>query len=432
MKKIWITSAVLATVLYANELSIDEELENQKVETVKKSNGMMPSISLIVDMGYTTRNFDNENTTEHIEIPGLVHGGGDEHEGHSHTSLAGDDGFTLNYAELSLGASIDNYFDLKGIFHITQDAIEIEEAYATTTSLPWNLRGRVGKFNSNFGYLNEKHHHSYSFNDIPLIYNALLGGHGLNDIGVQLQYVLPFNTYTMVGLEVLEGTNEQSFGVDGFSPTDANETFAGVEGTDTPLVVGYIKTSFDIAGGTLLAGASVANGKSRIAHLDEGDESHAFAGDSTIYGVDMTYKNYFSTHNSITLQGEYLYRELDGKQYVPNTTNDAWKSIVNLNKKQAGFYTQVVYRHNKEIAMGVRYSAIVQNDVLANGVNKNISDDIYVASAMVEYNFSEFSRVRLQYTHNSSLFNEDGTKNNKDEIGLQFNYAIGAHGAHSF
>ncbi len=51
---------------------------------------------------------------------------------------------------------------------------------------------------------------------------------------------------------------------------------------------------------------------------------------------------------------------------------------------------------------------------------------------MLEYNPSEFSRLRLQYNHNSSLYNEEGEKNNKDEVVLQFNYAIGAHGAHTF
>ena len=65
-------------------------------------------------------------------------------------------------------------------------------------------------------------------------------------------------------------------------------------------------------------------------------------------------------------------------------------------------------------------------------MDKDMTDDIAVTSAMVEYNFSEYSRLRLQYNHNGSLYNEDGIKNNKDEILLQFTYAIGAHGAHSF
>ena len=43
-------------------------------------------------------------------------------------------------------------------------------------------------------------------------------------------------------------------------------------------------------------------------------------------------------------------------------------------------------------------------------------DDMYVTSAMLEYNPSEFSRIRLQYNHNSSLYDEEGHKNNKNEF----------------
>jgi len=51
---------------------------------------------------------------------------------------------------------------------------------------------------------------------------------------------------------------------------------------------------------------------------------------------------------------------------------------------------------------------------------------------MAEYHPSEFSRIRLQYNHNSALYNEDGEQQDIDTVMVQFNIAIGAHGAHSF
>ena len=57
---------------------------------------------------------------------------------------------------------------------------------------------------------------------------------------------------------------------------------------------------------------------------------------------------------------------------------------------------------------------------------------MYVTSAMLEYNPSEFSRLGLQYNYNSVLNTYRLPKNNKNEVVLQFNYAIGAHGAHAF
>lgn len=435
MKKIWMISAIASTLLCAQEItqeSIEQQLESKKVNTPKES-GFMPDLSLIVDVSYTNRSFDEDHHTDHLEIPGFVHGGGHDHGEYSHIPLAGNDGFNLNYAELSIGASVDNYFDLKGVFHLTEDDFEIEEAYATTRALPYHLQAKVGKFKSDFGYLNNKHHHSYNFSDTPLIYQSLLGDHGLNEVGAQLQYVMPLPVYVMVGIEALSGENEQSFGIDTFSPHDAPEDFEGVERVSQPaLWVGYLKTSFDVAGGTLLGGVSMAKGKSRIDHLEDEEEAHAFAADTTLYGIDLVYKKYFAADHVITWQSEYLYREMDGTKYIPTDTEDAWANEIALKKEQAGFYSELIYQYDKNWRTGVRYSAITQNDITTDGTLQDMPDDMYVTSAMLEYNPSEFSRLRLQYNHNSSLYNEEGEKNNKNEVVLQFNYAIGAHGAHTF
>ncbi len=432
MKKILFS--VLACTLIAGAETHDHDhttLESLEEPTKHEHESNMPKISLIVDAGYSHEELDNPDTTDHLEIPGLLHGGGDAHEGHMHTPLAGDDGFKLNYAELMMSASVDNYFDLSAIFHLSEDDFEIEEAHVTTTSLPYSLKAKLGKFKSDFGYLNSKHHHAYNFSDMPLVYKALLGDHGLSETGIQLQYVAPVSTYVMFGVEVLQGENEQSFGTEGFAPANAAEDFDGVEDNDDPLIAAYIKGSFELGGGTVLTGVSMARGKARIAHLED-EEPHAFAGDSTLYGADLTYKYYFSTHNSITLQSEYLYRELDGTQYIPNAAADGWQATPSITKEQGGFYTELIYQFDRYYKAGVRYSAITQNDVTVAGTDQGITDDISVTSVMAEYNPSEQSRIRLQYNHNESLYDENGVKNNKDEIVLQFTYTIGAHAAHAF
>lgn len=434
MQKIWMISAIAATLIYGQEMTLEEELASQKTTPAVTQDDYMPNISLILDASYINESLDID--TEHVEIPSFVEGGSDDE--HAHTPLVGNDGFNFNYAELVMSASVDNYFDLMAVFHMTEDDIEIEEGYVVTTSLPYHLRAKIGKFRSDFGYLSNKHEHAYSFQKLPLIYNALLGDHAINEEGVQLQYVFPTNIYTMAGVELLRGENEQSFGVEGFTTPDLTE----VEDVSQPsLVVGYLKTSFDIGGSTVLGGVSIAKGDSRMNHLGdvhadhEEEGAHAFAGDTTIYGADLVYKNYFSATQSITWQSEYLYREMDGTKYS-EVEEGVWGSSA-LNKKQAGFYTQLVYQHDRNIRAGVRYSGITQNDIIANTSPVDSTDDIYIISTMAEYNFSEFSRVRLQYNHDASLYTEDHItenliKNNKDEIIVQFTYAIGAHGAHPF
>jgi len=453
MKKIIIMSAIASSMLFAQELtqaSLAQQLQAKKVSSAKGSS-YMPDISLIMDVSYNNISFDEEGHTDHLEIPGFVHGGGHDHDGHGHTSLAGEDGFNFNYAELVIAASVDNYFDLKGVFHLTEDDFEIEEAFATTRSLPYHLQFKVGKFKSDFGYLNNKHAHNYNFYEMPLVYNALLGDHGINELGFQLQYVVPTEQYIMVGLEALQGENERSYGYEGFTLDDSGHDHdeheeeeheehdeheeeghsTEIDDADQPaLWIAYAKTSFDIGGGTLLAGVSMAQGDSRMNHLEDEEGAHAYSGDNTLYGADLTYKYYFAADNAITWQSEYIYREMDGTKYVEGQDGE-WKDVA-LNKEQSGYYTELIYQYDKNYRAGVRYSALNQNDITANGNMQKMPDDMYVTSAMLEYNPSEFSRIRLQYNHNSSLYDEEGHKNNKNEIVLQFNYAIGAHGAHSF
>jgi len=435
MKKIWIAVTLVPALLCAQnttEVSLETLLESKKVK-VSKSESFMPNISLIVDASYTQQSFEEDHHIEHLEIPGFAHGGGHSHGGHSHAPLAGNDGFNLNYAELTLDASVDTYFDLKGVFHLTEDTFEIEEAFATSRSLPYNLQIKIGKFKSDFGYLNNKHHHNYNFSDMPLIYKSLLGDHGINEEGIQFQYVLPLPIYVLGGVEVLKGENEQSFGSHAFAPHHAGEDFEGIEKVSQPgLWLGYIKSSFDVGDGTILAGISMAKGKSNIDHLEDEENAHAFSGNTTLYGVDLTYKKYFSANHVITWQSEYLYREMDGTRYLPNASERGWKKEISFVKKQAGFYSELVYQYDKNWRAGLRYSAINQNDIISNSQKQNKPDNMHVSSAMLEYNPSEFSRIRLQYNHDTSLFNEEGMRNNKNELVLQFNYAIGAHGAHAF
>ncbi|MGC8869230.1 MAG: hypothetical protein ACP5P7_06190, partial [Sulfurihydrogenibium sp.] len=102
-----------------------------------------------------------------------------------------------------------------------------------------------------------------------------------------------------------------------------------------------------------------------------------------------------------------------------------------LEKKQGGFYVQGIYKFDQRWRVGLRYDLINKNDVIAKGKNQNLPDNLYRYSAMIDFLPSEFSRIRLQYNYDKSLFLGSERKTNH-EIILQFNLAIGAHGAHGF
>jgi hypothetical protein len=249
--------------------------------------------------------------------------------------------------------------------------------------------------------------------------------HGINETGLQLQWVAPTDTYLMIGAEILQGENTQMFGKDkiGTYTTQA----------DAPaLFVGYIKTSFDIDDTTILGGLSYAQGSTRIDH--SGDEApHVVSGDSKLYGADLVIKHYFDSYSFLKFQSELLSREIDGTQYNLNPANTTVVlTSPAINKKQTGAYAQLVYALNKSWQMGLRYDTIFINDITSNGVTVDKGNNFDKYSAMVEYHTSEFARFRLQYNHNNSLYDEDGNRQDISTVILQANISIGAHGAHSF
>ena len=397
----------------------------------------LPDISVVGDMSYVSRD-RKDGELQHLEVPGVAHGllASHNHDGDSHSPYNAKNGFNLNYAELGLSKSVDPFFSFNSIFHFSESGVEIEELYFTTTALGYNTRVKGGKFNSDFGYLNSKHHHAWSFADMPLVYESFLGMHGINEKGLQLQWTAPTSNYLMFGLEALQGENEQMFGNSEIHLEDMNIT--ALEGIDPApakkapsLFIGYVKSSFDIGDTTVLGGVSYAKGSSRIDHTGDEEGPHAFSGDSELYGIDLKVKHYFDSYSSLEWQSEILSRKMEGTQYALNTAGDALVSP-SMTKKQSGLYSELLYAPNKSWRMGARIDSIFKNDVIANGVNQDKPDNLNKYSAMVEYYTSEFARLRLQYNHNKALYNEDGQRNDINSIILQANFAIGAHGAHSF
>ncbi|MEN8147782.1 MAG: hypothetical protein ABFR02_09210, partial [Campylobacterota bacterium] len=175
MKKTILLSTLVVSSLFA-EIPPLKPVE----ERTFSQSQYMPDISLITDFSYVYRNMDNSELG-HLEIPGVAHGilGSHAHDEHSHATYNANNGFNFNYAELILSSNVDPYFSMDAVFHFSEHGVEIEEAYFTTSALPAGLRLRGGKLLSEFGRLNSQHHHYWDFGDMPLVYEAFLGSHGI-------------------------------------------------------------------------------------------------------------------------------------------------------------------------------------------------------------------------------------------------------------
>ncbi|SHK22318.1 TonB-dependent receptor [Thermocrinis minervae] len=368
-----------------------------------RQTAFLPDISLIVDTSAVGRSL-NDDRYKQLTIPGFTYRNTDDTPNVNR-------GFNLNYAELYLYAPVDPYFDLYATIPFSEHGSELEEAYAVTRGLPGGLQVKLGKFRSSFGRLNSLHPHVWDFVDAPLVYRVFLGDDGLVEKGIQVNWLAPLPFYLLFGAEVLQGENQESFGTDGFQVGSFS-----VSSTRKPnLYVGFVKTSFDLGNLSVLTGLSLATGHARNA-------SEGFAGRTRLYGFDLTAKYFIDSYRYLAFQTEYLYRDQKGQIY--DGTNS---TVQDVSKKQGGLYAQVVWRFDPRWRVGLRYDLIDKNSVTGMQTYKNL----YAYYGMLEYNPTEFSRIRFQVGQNRAFF-EGTNRKTVNEVILQFNFAIGAHGAHPF
>ncbi len=84
-----------------------------------------------------------------------------------------------------MSASIDPFARGYAIINGNADGIEVEEAAIVTTSLPYNLTAKGGRFFADFGRLSKFHDHDLPFVNRPIVLDEYVGGESQAD-GVEL------------------------------------------------------------------------------------------------------------------------------------------------------------------------------------------------------------------------------------------------------
>ena len=353
------------------------------------------NISLIVDT-YAYVSSLNDRELESSSIPGFTT-----------TGLEQREGFNLRAAELIFFAQMTPLINLYANLPATEDGIEVEEAYAATTSLSKGLAIKGGKFKSNFSRINSQHPHAWDFFDIPLPYRAFLGDEGLGgEKGVQVTCLPPLPLRSTIGVELLQGENELLFGADARSGPHALSVFA--KGTVEP-------TEHSILHG----GPSLLIGKARNANVTEGAE---LDGTSTLAGMEVAWKWELAHQEQLIFRSEYLYLIQNGI-LIGDSVPDV------LRRRQDGFYFQGTYQR-KLWRYGVRYDllGLFADRFQRGGIREEFGATPWRATGLVEYSLSETARIRLQYNHDRS--GRHGSNNNEGI--LQFIFGIGAHTPHTF
>jgi hypothetical protein len=403
MKKIFVIFILILlplSILYS---------QNQKISSPFSQAKFVPNISAILDFSYIYRDIDDLEL-DRTYLPGYATIGDDYNYGLQ--------GFSFNYFELALESVVDPYFDLFAVFQFTNGEFSIEEAFFKTRSLPAGFQIKAGKFFSGFGRLNAQHDHIWNFCDQPLVYKSIFGTINLNDLGVQLNWVAPTDLFLKLGFEIFQGQNQDSYSFYNEDMTIGDTLY---ERLSVPLFVGFLKTSTDINNFVLLGGISYATGKINKFYEETG---YGLTGNSNVWGIDLTIKYLIDSYRYLNLQSEFLLRTQKGDLVSE-------LDIQRLDKKQHGFYSELVWRFKRRWRCGLRYDLVKGGDNLYLDENSIITGDLTKFSAMIEFNATEFSRIRIQYNYNKAKVLDNELKG-FSEIFINCNLAIGAHGAHKF
>ena len=377
---------------------------------MSNANAFNPAMSLVLSGLYASTSVDPAN----YNIAGFqlskVSGAG-----------PGSRGFNLTESELGFSANIDPW--LRGAANISlhsDDSVSVEEAYIQSTSLGNGVTAKAGRFLSGIGYLNSHHSHTWDFVDSPLAYQALLGTQ-YGDDGIQISWLPPTDQYIELGFELGRGKS--------FPGSNTGRNGASMSAL-TLHTGGDVGESHSWRAGVSLLGAQAndllldnLNGSGTLV-------TSAFTGNTKVWIVDGVWKwapNGNVKQTNFKLQGEYISSARSGQlSYDVTGANTGDGYVAN----QSGWYLQGVYQFMPEWRVGLRTEQLDAgspnygiNSAALLGTGYRPSKD----SVMLDYNPSEFSRVRLQLSQDRARENQTD-----NQFFLQYQMSLGAHGAHGY
>ncbi|MDH5517655.1 MAG: hypothetical protein OEY36_07530 [Gammaproteobacteria bacterium] len=329
-------------------------------------------------------------------------------------------GFTVQNVELTMKATVDNYFDAQSNFIFLIDAagetvVELEEAFLTTRQLDGGLQIKAGQYFTEFGRQNVQHPHSWSFADQPVILSRLFGGDGLRSQGLRLSWLMPTDWFSefFIGAQNAKGETVSSFlnadgeDVAGYILTDRNAR----DSSDLLYSARWLN-AFDLSDSI-----SINFGISAL----QGPNASDTDSNTKIIGSDLYIK--WQAINSqrgfpfVAWHSEFLQRDYEAL----NQTDPNHQLL-----SDSGYFSQILWGFKPGWVVGLRIE-----DAHSEGDNSSdpTRDDRQRVSANISWYLSEYSKLRIQYNRDEAQHLVDQTA---DSIWLQLEFNMGSHAAHSF
>ena len=323
--------------------------------------------------------------------------------------------------ELNIAASVDPFAKAYAVINASADPVTgdaslgVEEAALQTTSLPWNLELKAGRFFGEFGRLAYIHDHELPVVNRPLALDQYIGGESRTD-GAQLNWLLPVDHY----ISLTAGLGDQ-FGGD--NPPNHVGEFRHFSGLNFwSRLSTYFNLTPDIS---LEPGISGLWNPHTTAQWDPAVQALPVSHGNTftererrLLGTDLvlSYKPLRNNQfQSITWGTELLYS--DNRYDVSN----AGKDLPGGSVGSLGLYSYLAYKFHRQWTTGLLF------DWVEDVVNKKAQTFAY--SPYITWATSHWSQIRLQYTytdHNAESTAAFGLRPDH-AVYLQWAWIIGAH-----
>ena len=298
----------------------------------------------------------------------------------------------LQESEASFQAIVDPYARADFFIAFGEEGVEVEEGYLTFPALPGGLLVKAGKMRGAFGKVNTFHNHQITWTDRPLVIENLLGGEeGISDAGLSVARLVPNPWF------FLEATGQVFRG-------DSGDLFRSSKRGDLSYVA-HLRGYQDLSESTNIdLGASFSRGHNASGLIDDVDVGRFT---TRIYGFDGTVR-WRPLRRSI-------YQSFLGRTELIWSQREQPLSI----EKSFGYYVSGDYQFARRWFAGARYDRAERAD---NAASRDTGQ-----SLLLTYWPSEFSQVRGQYRRTKYASGDLA-----NEFLFQFQFSIGAHGAHPF
>jgi hypothetical protein len=337
--------------------------------------------------------------------------------------------FEFRAAELGLSASVDPFARGYAIITGSSNGFDVEEAAIVTTSLPYNLTAKGGRFFADFGRLSKFHDHDLPFVNRPIVLDRFVNGESQAD-GVEVDYLVPTASqyltltggwYNKMGAENERVSNEvprdlSEFTYLGraatfFSLNDANSIDLGTSYAYTP----EVKIEND--GARHLAGVDLTY---RYTPLSQASYRGFIWGTEALYNVEDRPVGGSSTEAADTALSRFA-RTLGDPlaappQPVPFATAASTPSAFKR-RESGGLYSYVEARLTRRFYPGFLFDWSQDID--------HVGGDTLAYSPYLTVWASEFQRLRLQYTRLEAPGDHD------NQFFLQWTVILGSH-VHGF